>query len=426
MSYQNNSNNFSDVADEIAFEVNELFFSRTDDRGVIQAGNEVFRRLSGYSWEELIGAPHKVIRHSDMPKGVFHILWDRIKQGKATGAYVKNKSKCGKYYWVYAVVSPIEGGFVSVRLKPTSEVLPQVQELYQKVLEAEEEGLSPEDSAQYIRKSLNEQGFPTYAAFSSYALSQELSVRDEALGHVPDSRLRALKDLLPELVALDESQSKLFEYFSAIRGIPSNMRIVASRLEPAGGPISAISQNYRLMSEEVTGQLLGFRDLDDISNMSTVLLRRVYVALFMLAASRLQREVNFIAKESISKGEETEAFEKEADILGRILLHYSGETAKSLMGIANDIAALRRNAKDLRQSVTGLDSIRVLCRVEAGRLGASSAPLDPIIDQLDKFHILIDQTLEKIMDHSEAIKRLVDASLPRTVTGSVRHSNLHL
>jgi hypothetical protein len=65
---------------EAPFGLEESFYSRTDTRGIIASGNFVFQRVSHYSWEELIGAPHKTIRHPDMPKGLFSLFWDTIKR----------------------------------------------------------------------------------------------------------------------------------------------------------------------------------------------------------------------------------------------------------------------------------------------------------------------------------------------------------
>lgn len=422
MSLQYSTTSFAAQNDEAPFKIEELFFSRTDDRGVIAAGNEVFRRVSEYSWEELVGAPHKVIRHPDMPKGVFYILWERIKKGLATGAYVKNRSKDGRYYWVFAIVSPIEGGFVSVRLKPTSKVFESAKAAYAEFLKYEEtEGVTPEQSAAAIRAKLRELGFPTYGAFSSYSIAQEMQARDKALARSEDGRLQSLKDLLPTLKSLDEQQKSLFESFAKIRGIPSNMRIVASRLEPAGGPISAISQNYRLMSDEVTNHLGGFRVENGSKSLAESVMVRVYQGLFMMAASRLQREVKTVASEALSRGVEKEGFHHEVDVLTKLLEEYTLEAGNVLMSVFNDVTALTRSAKDVRQLVTGLDSIRVLCRVEAGRLGAQSAALTPVIDQLDTFHVEIDKTLEQILELADRIKTLVEAAMPRSFNGTLQY-----
>ncbi|WP_417261259.1 PAS domain-containing protein [Celeribacter sp.] len=422
MSLQYSTTSFAAHKDEAPFEIEELFFSRTDERGVIAAGNEVFRRVSEYSWEELVGAPHKIIRHPDMPKGVFYIFWERIKKGLATGAYVKNRAKDGRYYWVYAIISPIQGGYVSVRLKPTSKVFDSAKATYAEILKLEEqEGLTPEQSAAAIRAKLQEMGFPSYGAFSSYAIAQEMHARDHALSRAEDGRLQSLKNLLPTLKSLDEQQQSLFASFAKIRGIPSNMRIVASRLEPAGGPISAISQNYRLMSDEVTNHLGGFRVETENKSLSESVILRVYQGLFMMAASRLQREVKTVASEALSRGTEKDGFQQEVEILTKLLDEYTLEAGQVLMSVFNDVTALTRSAKDLRQLVTGLDSIRVLCRVEAGRLGAQSVSLTPVIDQLDTFHVEIDKTLEQILELADKIKTLVEAAMPRSFNGTLQY-----
>ena len=96
---------------ESRFEFNELFFSRTDESGIIKFGNSVFQRVSVYEWDELLNKPHKIIRNPDTPRAVFRLLWDSIKSGSPIGAYVKNRAKDGRYYWVFAIVTPVEGGY---------------------------------------------------------------------------------------------------------------------------------------------------------------------------------------------------------------------------------------------------------------------------------------------------------------------------
>ena len=85
----------------------ELIISRTDLKGIITYANETFARISGYEPEELIGKPHNILRHPDMPKSVFKELWDTIQEGKIWQGYVKNLRKDRGYYWVYAEVSGV-------------------------------------------------------------------------------------------------------------------------------------------------------------------------------------------------------------------------------------------------------------------------------------------------------------------------------
>jgi len=127
--------------DSVPFQPSEIFFSRTDRRGRILAGNTVFQRIRQDSWGELLGKPHNVIRHPDMPRGVFWILWDRIRRGELTGAYVKNRAKDGRHYWVFAIVGPADDGFLSVRIMPSGPLFQVVQDEYANLvkLEAEEQ-----------------------------------------------------------------------------------------------------------------------------------------------------------------------------------------------------------------------------------------------------------------------------------------------
>ncbi len=124
---------------ESDFKFNELFFSRTNKKGIVLSGNSVFQRVSKYNWDEFLNKPHNVIRHPGMPRGVFYLFWDYILSDKLTGAYVVNKSKDDSYYWVYALVSPIENGFLSIRLKPSSPIFDLVKIKYAELLKIEKE-----------------------------------------------------------------------------------------------------------------------------------------------------------------------------------------------------------------------------------------------------------------------------------------------
>ncbi len=85
----------------------ELIISRTDLTGVITHVNETFAMISGYEADELIGQPHNIVRHPDMPKSVFKDLWETLKRGESWQGIVKNKRKDNGYYWVHANVSGV-------------------------------------------------------------------------------------------------------------------------------------------------------------------------------------------------------------------------------------------------------------------------------------------------------------------------------
>ena len=82
----------------------DFLVSQTDDKGIILFANDDFCKIAGYTIDELVGKPHNIVRHRDMPKAAFKDLWDTVKSGKVWNGYVKNKTSDGGYYWVYATV----------------------------------------------------------------------------------------------------------------------------------------------------------------------------------------------------------------------------------------------------------------------------------------------------------------------------------
>lgn len=128
--------------EEVPFPDGRLIVSRTDLDGLITHANEAFVEISGYSREELIGAPHSILRHPDMPRAAFADLWETIKAGRKWHGYVKNLRKDGKHYWVYATALPNVRngqvvGYTSVRRKPSRQRIEELVPVYRQMLEKE-------------------------------------------------------------------------------------------------------------------------------------------------------------------------------------------------------------------------------------------------------------------------------------------------
>jgi len=123
----------------------DFIVSMTDLKGRITYGNRIFIEFSGYEERELIGTQHNIIRHPDMPRGVFKLLWDKIQAGQECFAYVKNMSKDGGFYWVFTNVTPTFDpngnvtGYFSIRRKPRISGIQTVTGLYAAMLEAEKQ-----------------------------------------------------------------------------------------------------------------------------------------------------------------------------------------------------------------------------------------------------------------------------------------------
>ncbi|MFT7860578.1 MAG: PAS domain-containing protein [Sulfurimonas sp.] len=154
---------------EITFADNQIIVSKTDTKGKITYGNKTFIEISGYSEEELLDQPHSILRHPDMPKAIFKLLWDAVQSKKEINAYVKNLAKDGSYYWVLAnVTTSLDKnneiiGYFSVRRKPKKDAVEKVSDIYKKMLKLERTG-GMTASLQYLTNLLEEKGV-TYEEF---------------------------------------------------------------------------------------------------------------------------------------------------------------------------------------------------------------------------------------------------------------------
>lgn len=178
--------------------VEDMFFSTTDRRGVIEQANEVFSRLARHPMADLVGQPHNIIRHPDMPGGAFRAVWGQLEQGQATCAYVKNLAGDGSTYWAFATIVPTADGYLSVRCRPMrTDLMAAADGIYRVVrpaeLAAREQGSSAAAAAQtgeaLVLDHLGTAGFADYRAFSHAALAAEAEARLEHTRGIPKRRL---------------------------------------------------------------------------------------------------------------------------------------------------------------------------------------------------------------------------------------------
>lgn len=128
---------------ERTFGEDEIIVSKTDSTGRITYANDVFLALALYEESEVLGQPHSIVRHPDMPRSVFKLLWDTVQGGQEIFAYVKNMAKNGDHYWVFAHVTPSFGpdgnivGYHSNRRCPRPEAIEAIEPLYRMLLDEE-------------------------------------------------------------------------------------------------------------------------------------------------------------------------------------------------------------------------------------------------------------------------------------------------
>lgn len=171
------TNKITPTHKEIVLRDDEFIVSKTDPVGKLTYCNPVFIEFSGYTEQELLGKPHNIIRHPDMPRAVFALLWETIKSGNEFMGYVKNLSRDGAYYWVFATVTPSYKpgtheiiGFFSVRRKPDKDKLRIIESIYRDMLKAESQ-VDRTHAVEAGKSILNQSIEPTGLAYCDYILS---------------------------------------------------------------------------------------------------------------------------------------------------------------------------------------------------------------------------------------------------------------
>ncbi len=410
---------------ESEFLFKELFFSKTDLVGNILTDNNVFVRVSQYTQEELIGSPHNIIRHPDMPKVVFKVLWDYIKAGNIVLAYVKNMTKEGKYYWVLACVYPVDGGYVSIRLKPSSDYFKIIPGLYKKVLEVEStNGMNA--SLDLLVQTIQSVGFKDYDAFMSKVIIEELTSRlkmipqevkkleftsqsavkttdldhkEQAvfIGRLSDIRqnCQVISDIFDflfksfdNLLKIEEMTNKntkaVINFSEFISILSLNASIETHSLGSQGLTLAVISKEIKKYSEEI--EMHASTISSDASDISS----RTQQLGLLSASSRLQADmVNFFALELFELAKQGKVqgddFHKiGGDVL--LLLKLFEATFEKVNGILNPLTIKIKRILSvievINKMIRDLDRSDVLGCIEASRLGDNGNRFNIVFKQM--------------------------------------------
>lgn len=143
------------------FGTSEIIVSKTDTAGKITYINEIFERISGFTRSEVMGEPHNIIRHPEMPRSIFDLAWETLKQGHEIFAYVINLCKNGDHYWVLAHMVPSYDpsgavvGYHSNRRVPRAENVTLLQGIYSELLKIESQS-DPKQGMMNARKYIDD------------------------------------------------------------------------------------------------------------------------------------------------------------------------------------------------------------------------------------------------------------------------------
>lgn len=235
-------------------QLDELFFSTTDRRGIIRSGNRVFVRISQYRLDELVGAPHNINRHPDMPAGAFELMWSRLLAGEPMGAYVQNMAADGGTYWVFATITPLGDGFLSVRSSPCAPAFDVVRRVY-RAARADEEALTQAghhraEVARFGRDVLGRHvrslGFDSYESFMFEAFVSEMATRRHLLGRQSWQRPGATgpaATLLAATVELDTALDQLGDRMAQYRSLAARLAPASTHLLASAHALEAASDH---------------------------------------------------------------------------------------------------------------------------------------------------------------------------------------
>ena len=411
---------------EVPFKHEDLIFSTTDHKGIIRSADEVFVQMSRYPASDMLGQPHSLVRHPDMPRCVFQLLWDFIRQNKPIGAYVKNLASDGSYYNVYALVSPLKDGYLSVRIKPTSTFFHAAHTIYPKLVSCEQKLASEGNatpqcvavSTELLLSELKELGFDSYESFMFAALEEEMRARDEFVhrtyrcnlwdlnalnpGQVmrgnPDTTTLAVLhaeracaiagrifDRVSSLLALQTSLNKNAAAIMRVAqtlGMSSiNVSLESTRLGEHGRCLSVISSHLGETSQNISSLAVSLQNQIKTTSVS------LGSAVFRLASTRLQTETmltfcrNRRKPATAAQALAPELFEKFprqqfGGTLGDLLFSIDAvcKTLVPTVGeLIQDIRRLETDINNVKRAMLTLRFAQLGGKIEASRLSEDAA-----------------------------------------------------
>jgi len=410
---------------ESKFEYDELFFSVTDSKSTITFANDLFVRISKYTADEIIGQLHKLIRHPDMPRSVFHIFWEHLKSNKPVAAYVKNMAKDGSYYWVMALAFPCDGGYLSVRLKPGSDLFEKVKKIYTKTLQHEKKMEKQGDKKDAMHSSLllltselNDLGFADYDEFMWNALQSEMEHREKQLTknnvsdrsyalNVPrelldlESILRELVLMLGQLKQMHESLVGHSEYIlnlsRSVLLLSMNAQVGSSKLDRQDRSLSVVAE--KMGEQSITGE----KQLLDMQENIFQLSELIGQLNFDIISSKLQAEMT---KHFLTEIEQTEfnTASQSLSVEKATSLLYNAFTP-NIAGISGGVSRLPKLLKHLLTNVHEIERFLLVLRfvhikgkVEIARMSEEAHSFSNTFQELIHEVNSAEQRLEKLSD----------------------------
>ena len=412
----------------------ETLMSTTDVYGTIRYANEVFARASGFSVEELIGQPHNIVRHPDMPEEAFDDMWESLKQGRPWTAIVKNRRKNGDHYWVRANAAPMHRngqlvGYISVRTIPSRNEIASAEALYARFKRGEAKGLSFHHGLIVRKGWLGVANGPqTWSlalrvrmllvfAFLVFSLGMSISGFDskmtlEAIAEA--GVLFALTCLLIEKQVV-AALSRVVAAAQTVAAGEAVDDIKFNRSDEIGILALSITQaglNLKALVSDVHEQISGVHSASlEIASANTDLAERT-----MTSAAGLEQS-SLTLQEEILTIQNNSGTAKQADDLARTAMQVAskgGETMDHVVTTMEDITVSSRKIADIINVIEGIafqtNLLALNAAVEAARAGEQGKGFAVVASEVRNLAV-------RAATAAKEIKNLIDDSVGKVESG---------
>lgn len=410
--------------EEAKFDLSELFFSITKIDSTILSGNETFMRISGYTRDEIIGQYHNIIRHPDMPRVVFKTFWDFLNAGKSVAAYVKNRTKAGGYYWVFSVVFPLKECYISIRIKPNSQLFSSVKGIYSQLLKAQE-SLDMQESEALLFGILKSLGYRDYAHFMNEALVSELLMRKKLFveSEAKDDSFCSKSELKLKVEGLYCSSKKmldryakwfekidefgkiklLFEEKSLVLSslardivfLSLNASVASYRVDAYGETFGVLASDIRVNAKE--NDIL----IAKIDALSQSLSESLNEVIFLVSSISLQMEmITYFIRELFENN--NEELTQNVSFLFELVHLYNKKLSELVLVIDKTIQKSILHLNTLEQQIMYLGYIQIYGVIESARSNDESSGFTEIFLQLKS---LIANTAQEVLEIKQVAEK---------------------